>query len=266
MLLIPIPKTAVNTSEKLEKDTMPLGRCWSSARLELSASSAAAFSLSPSPSLLPQLLCLPTGSSQQALLASTTLPTPLGSNLPICQTWCEFRLGLPSAFFAQPKSNKFNKLLLTIHMAFQPPANRQKKNTWLSSHRPTETKRMAFQPQPSRNKKHGFPAAALYRNKTHGFPATNLQKQNTWHSSYQQTDRNKTHGFPATSSRNSSFFFPKKVWLKSMENACLEAFGCPASAKFKGSGPQFLLFSQDRHHSEACPSASSQLSHSSSHP
>ena len=120
--------------------------------------------------------------------------------------------------------------------------------------------------QPSRNKKHGFPAAALYRNKTHGFPATNLQKQNTWHSSYQQTDRNKTHGFPATSSRNSSFFFPKKVWLKSMENACLEAFGCPASAKFKGSGPQFLLFSQDRHHSEACPSASSQLSHSSSHP
>ena len=49
-------------------------------------------------------------------------------------------------------------------MAFQPPPNRQKQNTWLSSHHPTETKHMAFQPPP------------------------NGQKQNTWLSSHRPTE------------------------------------------------------------------------------
>jgi len=153
--------------------------------------------------------------------------------------------------FAEPKGNKQNKILQTIwHSSHHPtqtkthgfpattlhkqntwlsshhltdshkthgfPATtQQKQNTWLSSHHPTQTKHMAFQPPP-------------YTNKTHGFPATTLHKQNTWLSS---------HHFQKLK------LFPNQVWLKSMENACLEAFGCPASAKLKGSGHQFFLFS-----------------------
>ena len=186
MLLIPIPKTAVNTSEKLEKDTMPLGRCWSSAHLELSASSAAAFSLSPSPSLLPQLLCLPTGSSQQALLASTTLPTPLGSNLPICQTWCEFRLGLPSAFFCSAKKQQIQQT--SSHHTYGIPATSKQ----------TEQKHMAFQPPPYRNKTHGFPATTQQKQKTWLSSRRPIQKQNTWLSSHQPAET-KYIGIPATS-------------------------------------------------------------------
>jgi len=81
-------------------------------------------------------------------------------------------------------------------MAFQPPANRQKKthgfpatalqkqNAWLSSHNPAETKNMAFQPPPYTETKHMAFQPPTCRNKIHGIPATSKQTE-TKHMAFQ---------------------------------------------------------------------------------
>ena len=147
-------------------------------------------------------------------------------------------------------------------MAFQPPYRNkthgfpattlQKQNTWLSSH-PTETKHMAFQPP-------------LYRNKTHGFPAT-LQKQNTWLSSHHPTETKHMAFQPPLP--ETEVFFPKRYgW--SLWKCLLRGLWLSSQCKIQRFRPPISSFQLRQypswHHSEACPSASLQLSHSSSHP
>ena len=178
-----------------------------------------------------------------------------------------------------------------------PAITEQKPNTWLSSHHWTETKHMAIQPSLNRNKTHGYPATTLQkqntwlsshhshhptetkhmafqpslnRNKRDGFPATSKQTETKHMATQPSQNRNKTHGYPATTSRNSSFFFPKRYGWSLYGKCLLRGLWLSSQCKIQRFRPPISSFQPRQypswHHSEACPSASSRLSHSSSHP
>jgi len=163
------------------------------------------------------------------------------------------------AFQPPPYTNKNTWLsshhpTQTKHMAFQPPPNRQSQNTWLSSHHPTETKHMAFQPPP-------------YTNKTHGFPATTLHKQNTWLSSHHLT-QTKHMAFQPPLPETQAFSQPgmAQVYGKCL----LRGLWLSSQCKIEGFRPPIFSFQLRQYpswpHSSAFASASLQLSHSSLHP